>query len=75
MPLSKDKKGGGTNSDGTRSTTYCSLCFEGGAFTQPDFSVQEMQSFCIEEMKKSGFPRFLGWVFTRNLPKLERWRT
>lgn len=75
MPLKKDAKGGGTNADGSKSDTYCSLCYENGEFFQPDFSVEEMQRFCIEQLKKKGMPEFLGWIFTRGLPKLERWKT
>lgn len=74
MPLKKDVKQGGTNSDGSKSDKYCSLCYENGSFTQPDFSVAEMQTFCIQQMKECGIPRPLGWLFTRGLPKLERWK-
>ena len=24
---------------------------------------------------QGGMPRFLGWMFTRSLPRLERWRS
>lgn len=74
MPLHKDPQGGGTNADGTRSATYCSLCYEDGAFRNPDFTVDQMQRFCIEQLGKKGMPRFMGWLLTRDLPKLERWK-
>ena len=73
MPMKKDPEGGGTNADGSKSTEYCSLCFQAGKFTQADFSAKEMQDFCIVQMKSCGIPRPLGWLFTRGIPKLRRW--
>ena len=75
MPLNKDPEGGGTNTDGTRSDTYCSLCFHEGAFIHPDFTVSEMQAHCIEQLKEKGMPTFMGWLFTRSIPNLYRWKT
>ena len=74
MPLSKDPEKGGKNSDGTKSVMYCSYCYQEGAFTQPDFTVEEMKKFCKEKMKEMGFPGFLASLFTMGIPKLERWK-
>ncbi len=74
MPLSKDPTGGGSNADGSRSRTYCSLCWRDGRFTQPDFDCAQMQAFCIDQLAKKGMPRMIGWLLTRGLPRLERWR-
>ena len=38
MPLKKDTKGGGTNTDGSTSKMYCSHCFEKGQFTNPNIT-------------------------------------
>ena len=75
-PLKKDKKGGGTEKDGTLSTKYCSMCYENGVFlTPPEIDTAEkMQKFCIQEMKKSGINRVFAWLATRSIPKLERWK-
>jgi hypothetical protein len=73
MPLKKDPEGGGTNADGTRSTEYCSFCYQDGLFAQPDFTVGEMQAFCVEKMKETGFPKPVGWLLTRGMPRLKRW--
>lgn len=73
MPLNKDPQGGGSNQDGTKSGTYCSLCYENGAFLHPNFTVEEMQAHCIEQLKQKGMPTFMGWLFTRGIPKLDRW--
>jgi len=74
MPLAKDKNGGGTNADGSKSDKYCSLCYQNGAFTQPNFTAKQMQDFCIEQLGKQGMPKVMAWLFTRSIPKLERWR-
>lgn len=73
MPLKKDKKGGGTNTDGTKSRVYCSLCYENGKFTRPDMTVQQMQELVKEKLKEFGFPQFLASLFTKGIPKLKRW--
>jgi hypothetical protein len=73
MPLKKDPQGGGSNSDGTKNTEYCSFCYQDGMFTQPDFTAEEMQAFCIEKMTECNVPKLLAWLFTRGIPKLDRW--
>lgn len=74
MPLKKDPKQGGTNEDGTKSIKFCSYCYEDGQFTQPSFTVNDMQAFVKNKMKEMGFPGFLAGFFTKGIPKLERWR-
>jgi len=74
MPLKKDPQGGGTKSDGTRSTMYCSYCYENGAFKQPNWSAHQMQVFVKVKLKEMGFPGLLASFFSRNIPKLERWK-
>lgn len=75
-PLKKDKKGGGSEKDGSPSTKYCSMCYENGEFlTPPEINTaQKMQAFCIQEMRKSGINRIFAWLATRTIPKLERWK-
>lgn len=74
MPLKQDPQGGGTEIDGSKSDRYCSYCYEKGQFTQPDFTVNQMKSFCKEKMVEMGFPKFLAGFFTASIPKLERWK-
>lgn len=74
MPLKKDPQGGGTNADGTKSTMYCSYCYEDGKFQQPDWTAEQMQEFSKEKLKEMGFPGFLAKLFTKNIPQLERWK-
>lgn len=74
MPLNKDPNGGGSEADGSKSTKYCSLCYTDGGFIQPDMTVDGMKQLVSEKMKEMKIPGFLGWFFTRGIPRLERWR-
>lgn len=75
MPMKKDPNGGGMNADGTKSGMYCSFCFQGGQFSSPEIDTPEkMQEFCIGKLKEMKFPKFIAWIFTRGIPKLERWK-
>lgn len=74
MPLKKDEKGGGTNSDGSQSAKYCSRCYEDGKFTRPDITFPEMKALVKGKMKEMGFPGFMAGFFTSNMHKLERWK-
>jgi len=73
MPMKKDEAGGGTNADGTRSAVYCSHCYVRGKFTLPNLSAADMQDRVRSKMKDMGFPGFVAGLFTRRIPKLERW--
>ncbi len=74
MPMNKDPDGGGSEADGTRSTRSCSHCYKDGIFAQPDITVDEMKQLVKEKMAEMKIPGFMGWFFTRGIPKLERWR-
>ncbi len=75
MPLKKDVKGGGTHADGTLSKMYCSLCYQDGKFVRPDMTMDEMKLLVKGKMKEFGIPGFLISIFTRNIPKLQRWKS
>jgi hypothetical protein len=76
FPLKKDKKGGGTEKDGSISEKYYSMCYENGVFLTPleIDTPEKMQKFCIQEMKKDGINSFFAWLATRPILKLERWK-
>ncbi len=74
MPLSKDAQGGGTEADGSKSIKYCSHCYAGGKFTQPDITVDQMMGFVKEKMKSMHIPGFFAGLLTRGIPRLERWK-
>ncbi|MFM8770923.1 MAG: zinc ribbon domain-containing protein [Candidatus Kapaibacterium sp.] len=76
FPMKKDKQGGGTEIDGSRSPKYCSMCYQKGAFlTPPEIdSAKKMQTFCIEQMKRGGYNGLVAWLATRSIPRLDRWK-
>ena len=74
MPLKKDPKGSGTNSDGSKNNMYCSYCFENGEFTQPNITLKEMETLIKEKMKEMGMPGFIAKLLTMGTSKLERWK-
>jgi hypothetical protein len=75
MPLARDEQGGGTERDGTRSTRYCSHCYDAGAFTLPDLTVGQMRERVVQKLREFHFPGFLARFMTRNLAQLDRWRS
>jgi hypothetical protein len=74
MPMKRDPQGGGSNADGSKSTMYCSHCYQNGAFTLPDYTARQMQELVKGKLREMGFPGFLTGLFTRGIPKLERWK-
>ena len=44
MPLDKDRHGGGSEADGSRSRKYCSFCYREGGFVDPDLTLAEMRA-------------------------------
>ncbi len=74
MPMKKDPQGGGTHADGMKSEKYCSYCYRSGLFTRPDFTVQEMQKLCVDNMVERRIPRFIANYLVKDIPRLERWR-
>ena len=75
MPLSKDPQGGGTEADGSKSSKYCSHCYQKGKFTLPDITVEQMQERVRGKIKEMGLPGFMTGFFVRGIPKLERWKS
>jgi Putative zinc ribbon domain len=73
MPLSKDPKGGGTMADGRRSPEFCSHCYVGGQFTNPDLTADQMVERVQAKMKQIHVPGFLARRFTKDIPTLKRW--
>ena len=74
MPLKRDEKSGGSDADGSRSTKYCSHCYQNGEFLQPDITVEQMQQLVSEKLAEFHIPKFLRGIFTKRIPKLDRWR-
>lgn len=75
MPLKRDAKGGGTNADGTISKMYCSYCFDKGEFIYKGNNVYEFQEYCKQKMMEGGHSKFISWLFTRGMKRLDRWKS
>jgi hypothetical protein len=75
MPLSRDSEGGGTEKSGDKSVLYCSHCYQNGTFTLPAMTVDEMKEKVKGKLIEFGFPKMLTGFFTRNIHKLDRWKT
>ena len=75
MPLSKDPQKGGSESNGTKSTMYCSYCYVDGKFINPEMTVDQMKVLVKGKLKEMGFPGFIAGFFTKRIPKLERWKS
>ncbi|WP_347925600.1 zinc ribbon domain-containing protein [Pontimicrobium sp. SW4] len=73
MPIQKDPEKGGTNVGGTKNKNYCSYCYQDGDFLF-NGTVKEMQAFCKDKMVENGSSKFIAWLFTRVIPRLERWK-
>ncbi len=78
MPMAVAKEENfGTNADGSKTSEFCSYCYQKGAFTEPDITMEKM----IETAAK-------GWadhdpnvsyeealaVAKKNIPTLTRWK-
>jgi hypothetical protein len=73
MPLNKDPQHGGTNADMSKSTKYCSYCFENGKF-RADMTAGQMQEYVKGKLIKMGFPGIMAGMMVKGIPKLERWK-
>ena len=54
---------------------YCSHCYVSGAFTLPNITADEMKDLVKGKLKEFGIPGFMSGMFTKNIPKLERWKS
>jgi hypothetical protein len=77
MPLQTKKAGDcrGTEADGSKSEKWCKLCYENGAFINPDSTLQEMEAIVDDALKENGSGRLMRWMAKKQLPTLERWKS
>lgn len=73
MPLSRDEQGGGTNADGSRSTEYCSHCYQRGQFSEPNITATEMMAKVGRLLQSRSLPPAMIEKLTAEIPKLKRW--
>ena len=76
MPLEKAEDAG-TNADGYGSQEYCRLCFQGGAFTDPIISMEQMIARVsgIMVARLGMLEGQAGQIARTFVPRLKRWRT
>jgi hypothetical protein len=78
MPMAEAKSEDyGTNADGSRNEEFCSFCYQGGAFINPDMTLDNM----IETAAKGWSDSVPGVsyeealkVSRQNIPTLKRWQ-
>ena len=67
----------GTNADGSRCPEYCVFCFQRGAFTAPDMTLEDMtEHVAAVGIEKLGLSAEQAKAMAANmLPQLGRWRS
>jgi hypothetical protein len=75
MPLEKPEDFG-TAADGFRINDYCCYCYQDGAFTDPNISLQGMVDRCVGIMAQRGImPEDQArMLMSATLPMLKRWQ-
>ena len=64
----------GTNASKTKNREYCTYCYQNGAFTNPDITMEEMIQGCIGIMVKYGMAEEqANQQMTALIPTLKRW--
>lgn len=74
MPIAKPELYG-TNADGSRSTDYCTYCFQEGRFTEPLISMDQMIVKCTDIMaRRKIMPEEQAkGLMQKMIPMLKRW--
>lgn len=77
MPLQTKAAGDcrGTESDGSLSDTWCTLCYRDGAFIDPDCTLGQMRSIVDTALREKGSNKVFRWMASSQIPKLERWKS
>lgn len=73
MPID-DVEDRGTEKDGSKNNDYCKYCYQKGAFTKPDETLEQMQSTITSQMQKMNFPKDILQRSLDMLPHLKRWQ-
>lgn len=75
MPIDASLASLGTESDGSSSSTYCKFCYQDGAFTNPDQTLEEMVQSSVDFMTTnlSFTPEMAAKMSNDIIPNLNRW--
>ena len=76
MPMGETDEMYGTESDGSKSADYCHYCYDKGAFTDPNSTLEAMIDTVAEVMVKDfGFsPEDAKAQCNAGIPNLKRWK-
>ena len=71
----QDPKDFGTTASGAKNLSYCRFCFENGAFTEPDLTLEQMIEKCtgISATKRNMSEEKAKEIVIDYMPKLKRW--
>lgn len=73
MPLANEEVWG-SEANGNRTNEYCMYCYQNGAFTQPNLTMQEMLESCVPHMVKDGMEEQRAREILQGaMPYLKRW--
>jgi len=77
MPMGETDEMYGTEPGGSKSADYCKFCYDNGAFTDPNITLEGMiESVAAVMVKDYGFsPEDAGTQCREGIPSLKRWRT
>ena len=73
MPLDSDAVKG-TEKDGSLSNEYCKHCYENGAFTAPDLTMDGMIEHIKIQIEKMNVPATQVKNVVENVSDLKRWK-
>ncbi len=77
MPLDKPADAG-TEADGTLSGDYCRYCYQNGAFTTPDATMDDMIAINLKFNEENGYPMGTQEEAEKMMrswfPTLKRWK-
>jgi len=77
MPMGETDEMYGTEASGSKSMDYCKNCYDNGAFTNPNATLDETIEFVAAIMEKDfGFsPEDAKEQCRAGIPNLKRWKT
>jgi hypothetical protein len=73
MPLKKPELLG-TEKDGSKNNEYCTYCYQNGAFSNPEMTLEEMKVLVINQMEQRNIDKDIIKKATTSLPYLKRWK-
>ena len=66
----------GTNVDGTKSTVYCTYCYQNGKFTEPTITMNQIIEKCVTIMTQQKImpEDQANPLIRKTIPQLNRWK-